>query len=100
MFLVRSGFVKVLTHAPHDADRMIELGEIHQGSFFGEVSLLTRKPRTATVVAARDVELMELTRSDFEDIVAQFPKVKEVVAQYQKQRVQDTIRVLMDKNRG
>jgi len=100
MFLVRSGFVKVLTHAPHDAERMIELGEIHQGSFFGEVSLLTSKPRTATVVAARDVELMELTRSDFEGIVAQFPRVKEVVARYQKQRVQDTIRVLMEKSRG
>ena len=100
MFLVRSGCAKVLTHAPNAQDTLIELGEIHQGSFFGEVSLLTNKPRTATVIAAGDLELMELKKSDFEDIVAQFPAVKEVVTKLQKERVKETIRVLMDKSRG
>ena len=68
---------------------------MEEGAFFGEVSLLTDKPRTATVTADGDVELMELTRDDFNDIVATHPSVLKVVEAYQKQRVQATIKTLM-----
>lgn len=92
-YLIRSGFVKVSTQGM-EGD-VIELGKMGEGSFFGEVSLLTDKPRTASVVADGELELMELTRADFNGIVANFPSVRNVVESYQKQRVQDTIKTLM-----
>jgi len=94
-YLIRSGFVKISTQGMGGAADQIELGRMGEGAFFGEVSLLTDKPRTATVVADSDLELMELSRDDFNVIVADFPSVRNVVESYQKQRVQDTIKTLM-----
>lgn len=93
-YLIRSGHVTVTTQGM-GAGVLIELGHMGEGSFFGEVSLLTDKPRTATVTADGDVEVMELTRDDFNAIVAEYPTVRKVVETYQKQRVQDTIKTLM-----
>jgi len=98
-YLIRSGHVKISTRGMRNQGEPVELGSMGEGSFFGEVSLLTDKPRTATVVAEDGVELMELTRDDFKLIVADFPSVLKVVEAYQKQRVQDTIKTLM-RNKG
>jgi len=98
-YLIRSGHVKISTRGMRNQGEPVELGSMGEGSFFGEVSLLTDKPRTATVVAEDGLELMELTRDDFKAIVADFPSVLKVVEAYQKQRVQDTIKTLM-RNKG
>lgn len=97
-YLIRTGKVAISTHGMKAGNEKVELGHMSEGSFFGEVSLLTEKPRTATVEAVGYVELMELTRENFKSIVQQHPSVLKVVAAYQKQRVQDTIKTLM--NRG
>jgi len=94
-YLIRSGHVVVSTRGMGAQGESIALGRMGEGAFFGEVSLLTDKPRTATVTADGDVELMELTRDDFNDIVASHTSVLKVVEAYQKQRVQDTIKSLM-----
>jgi len=94
-YLIRSGHVAVSTRGMGAQGEPIALGKMGEGAFFGEVSLLTDKPRTATVIADDDVELMELTRADFNEIVASYSSVLKVVEAYQKQRVQDTIKTLM-----
>ncbi|HXH71561.1 MAG TPA: cyclic nucleotide-binding domain-containing protein [Mariprofundaceae bacterium] len=94
-YLIRSGRVGVYTQKMQQGGEMIELGHMEEGDFFGEVALLTDKPRTATVIAQGRVELMELSRDSFNAIVAEYPSVRKVVEAYQKQRVQDTIKVLM-----
>lgn len=96
-YLIRSGKVSISTHGMKAGGEPVELGSMSDGSFFGEVSLLTDKPRTATVTAVGHVELMELTRERFKSIVAQHSSVLKVVEAYQKQRVQDTIRTLMSR---
>lgn len=97
MYLIRSGHVKVIMTNPKIPHQYLDLGEIHEGSFFGEVSLLTGKPRTASVIAACPLELMELSQADFERIIERFPDVKRVVTCFQKKRVQDTIRTMMER---
>jgi len=98
MFLIRSGHVNVFIKDPKGSQQRINLGDIHEGSFFGEVSLLTGRPRTASIVAACPLEVMELKKQDFDQIVERFPSVKRVVAHFQKKRVQDTIRTLMERS--
>jgi len=97
-FLIRSGKVQVSTCDAKHHDRSIVLGELSDGSFFGEVALLTDKPRTATVIATTDLELMELTRAKFNDIANEYTSVRKVVEAYQKQRVQEAIRILMKRD--
>ncbi len=98
-YLIRSGCVNVTTmNRVGDADRDVELAQLEAGSFFGEVSLLTNRVRTATVTADDDVELMELTREDFNMIAKHFPSVRKVVETYLKQRVKKTIEVLVKRS--
>ncbi|MDQ6994205.1 MAG: cyclic nucleotide-binding domain-containing protein [Mariprofundaceae bacterium] len=97
IFLIRSGHVKVFIHDPKDDQKSIHLGDIHEGSFFGEVSLLTGRPRTASIIAACPLEVMELNKHDFDEIVERFPAVKQIITRFQKKRVQDTIRTLMER---
>jgi len=99
-YLIRSGAADVSTRGMgKDGDRVV-LGKMGEGDFFGEVALLTDKPRTATVVAREKSELMELTRVDFDKITNKFPSVRKIVESYQKQRVQDTIKILRSRKSG
>ncbi len=96
LFLIRAGKVEVSTLNKKDPSQKIVLGTLGEGSFFGEVSMLTNRPRTATVTASGDVEVLTLTGDKFNEIAEQFPRVKKVVAAYLKQRVMSTIQTLKD----
>ncbi len=91
-FLIRSGTVAVSTEDFRNPGKIVDLGKLGEGAFFGEVALLSDKPRTATVTACGAVELMELKRSDFNEIVKEFPQVLQTVESFQKARVKSTIK--------
>jgi len=55
---------------PSGEDR--EIAQIHAGEVFGEMALISGEPRTATVVAIRDSELLRLARSAFDRLVARY----------------------------
>ena len=48
-------------------DRLVT--EMKAGEFFGEISLIDSRPRTATVVAVDDVVLLTLSSSDFDSLL-------------------------------
>ncbi len=47
--------------------------ELGAGDFFGELALLERVPRNATVTAISDMEAIVLTRADFDAALAEAP---------------------------
>jgi hypothetical protein len=60
-------------HAERDDGEPVILGVIAPGEYVGEISLLTRAPAPAQIVAAVDSELMVLGESDFYEVTAAFP---------------------------
>jgi CRP/FNR family cyclic AMP-dependent transcriptional regulator len=50
-----------------------KVGELGAGDFFGELALLERVPRNATVTALSDMEAIVLTRNDFDAALAEAP---------------------------
>jgi CRP-like cAMP-binding protein len=64
MFVVRRGEAAVTL-----AGAAGELARHREGGFFGEMSLLTGDPRTATVTAATDCELVEIGADAFRRVV-------------------------------
>lgn len=50
-----------------------KVGEVGPGGFFGELALLERAPRNATVTAITDMEVIVLTRADFDAALAEAP---------------------------
>jgi CRP-like cAMP-binding protein len=63
------------------------LGVLGGGSIFGELSLLTGAPPTATVTASTDTELFEVRRDVLNAIAKQFPSVPSVLAEFAQQRM-------------
>jgi hypothetical protein len=85
LYLVSTGTVKAWTK---DARGHYVLARtLNEGDFFGEVSVLTGQPRTATVTAAARSELLELDRETLDSITATHPKVREVLQRFYEQRV-------------
>lgn len=51
------------------------LGAIHKGKIVGEMALLSDEKRTASIYAARDSDLVKLSRGAFESISDKYPQV-------------------------
>jgi CRP-like cAMP-binding protein len=60
----------------------VKLCRLDEGAFFGEISTLSGRPRCATVTAAMPCELLELDRPTLDEIVAQHPRVFQVLDEY------------------
>lgn len=92
LFLVKSGKVEIFTS---EGEKNVPLATLEEGDFFGEVSLITGKPRTATVKAMTQLELMELSRNDLMRCIEKHPKVEEILKRYLKVRMENTISKIM-----
>jgi small-conductance mechanosensitive channel/CRP-like cAMP-binding protein len=57
-----------------------EVAKLRAPSFFGEMSLMTGEPRSATVVALNDVECYRLDKAVFQETIKKRPEIAEVVA--------------------
>jgi len=91
LFIIRSGDVKVVTRV---GNKEIELARLGERDFFGEVSFLTGRPRTADIVADSQAEVMELTREDLNNVIEMHPKVAGVLRLFHESRVADTVNSL------
>jgi CRP/FNR family transcriptional regulator, cyclic AMP receptor protein len=70
LFIVRSGEVEI--YIQNNQGDKIVLEVSRPGDVFGEISLLDGGPRTASVVAMVETELLRLDREHFEDYVRQY----------------------------
>jgi voltage-gated potassium channel len=62
-----------------------------QGSFFGELALLSNAPRTATVVTTTDTALLVLDLLDFRTLMAKHADLAEAIDTEAKRRVQENL---------
>jgi CRP-like cAMP-binding protein len=65
-FMVLSGEARCLIDG-------VEVARFGPGDFFGEMTLLDHGPRTATVIAVTDMELLVLERREFRTVVENAP---------------------------
>jgi len=66
--------------------KQVKVGDLEEGAFFGEVSILTGKPRSATIVALTNCELLELDRPTLDGIVKKHPHVLDVMQEFGRER--------------
>ena len=73
MYVVREGVLDVLIGGADDVSKKV--GTMGPGSVFGELSLLTGEPRSATVVAATPVLVHEIRKEDIEPMLRANPEL-------------------------
>lgn len=81
MYFIASGEVQVSTDAG--------TAQLTEGDFFGEMALLLREPRNATVTAMSSTDLLVLDANEFLRLVDQLPSLKshiEAVARERRER--------------
>lgn len=72
VFLIQSGWVKIVI-PEHGAEAEMLLNHLGPAQMVGELSLIDRKPRSASVIAIEDVTALELTRDDFLEVMQDYP---------------------------
>lgn len=89
LFVISSGVVRISSR--DDRGNPLWLTNLGEGEFFGEFGYFADGKRHAEVVATQDTELLQIGRKELSEIVAQFPRVQEVLQRFYQQRVLDTI---------
>lgn len=97
LFLVVQGTLSVTIGGD---DAAVEVGRLGPGDFFGEVALLTGKPRTATVTAVTESELLRLGRDTVEDLRRRHPEIEASLREFHRRRAERTIEALLARRRG
>lgn len=77
-YLVGSGEVAVRLRGRDSVERRV--ASLGPGKFFGEMSLLTGEPRSATVVAVQDAVLLAIDRDGFREALLSNPDVASQLA--------------------
>jgi CRP-like cAMP-binding protein len=63
------------------------INTMKEGDFFGEIALVTKMPRTATVTATSDVDVLVITEHAFDNLLKRSPQIGRAVAEALVERV-------------
>ena len=79
-FVLLEGEADVTKHGEH-------INTMKKGDFFGEIALVTKMPRTATVTATSDVDVLVITEHDFDGLMKRSPEIGRCIAEALAERV-------------
>ncbi len=101
MYIIASGEVKVYTRGTGSTGT-VYLARLGEGDFFGEVSVLTGKPRTATITASQRTELLRLDKDKLDRVLTKYPGLRKVLDDFYKKRAKHTVEAMIEslKKRG
>ncbi|MEO8456881.1 MAG: Crp/Fnr family transcriptional regulator [Chloroflexota bacterium] len=72
LFIIESGTVRIYVPGTQGAD--LTLAVMGEGDFFGDMSLLDGRPRSASAAAATEAVLLSLERNDFTTLIRSRPE--------------------------
>ena len=84
LYLLTTGSVRA--YMRDKRGKHVPVREMHDGDFFGEMSILTGRPRSATITASTYCELLELDQKTLNEIAAKHPNVRVVLQEFYKKR--------------
>jgi CRP-like cAMP-binding protein len=99
LFVVKEGSLTVKATI---RDELVELATLGPHQFFGEVSFLTGVPRTATVHALENTELLKIEQDELTELLRHHPYMKDVLSKYHLDRVTataDTLKTFLKRER-
>ena len=94
MYVIARGEVKVFTRSASGST--VYLARLGEGDFFGEVSVLTGRPRTATITASQPSELLRLDKEKLDNALAKYPRIRQVLDEFYRARANHTVEAMIE----
>src|SRR5215813_5167020 len=88
MYIIKSGLVEIRKKDPTTGIDFL-VAQLSEGAAVGEMSLLTGKPRSATVTTVQPTVVFTLTRADFRNLLTQHPEISLGLARIMAERLED-----------
>lgn len=85
LYVIVEGTLSVQAEGPP----RVEMARLGAGSFIGEVALMTDQPRSATVIAVTDAELLRIDRPTLAHVLATHGEVLAAVLRFVRDRLVD-----------
>jgi CRP-like cAMP-binding protein len=67
LYIIKKGRVRIVKPDSFGEDHVLAM--LKPGEYFGEISLVDRAPRSATVIAHEDTECIVIRRADFRNLI-------------------------------
>lgn len=94
LFLIAWGQAIVTQH--YGTEREQALAVLADGDFFGEMALVLRQPRSATVWALTRLEVLELSEAVFRSLLEKQPALCQAIEEIVRKRLQRTLELQSD----
>lgn len=98
LFIVTGGRIRLSTQDPSGNEKVLTY--FTDGQFFGEMSLLTGAPRSASATAETDSQLLVLDKQDFDDLLASRAQIMREMLKVVSQRTLHTNQQLLAEEPG
>jgi CRP-like cAMP-binding protein len=90
IFIVSQGDVRVYYTHPKSGKK-VTLAHLKDGAFFGEMAIFLDSIRTASVDAAVETTLLRINREDLEEMMEEYPNIRQVMHDFFKKRALDQL---------
>jgi len=90
MYIVLSGAAQIFLPAPDPKGERVVLKDVRTGEYFGELALFDSKPRSASVEAAVETVLLELTRDEFAEHLSRSKTAALAILSEMAERLRET----------
>jgi len=90
LFIISRGSVKVAKIS--NEGKEVILAILGAGEFFGDMSLLDSKPRSATIIAIEETEVSSISRKEFHALIHEHPQMAVKLMSVLSQRLRDANR--------
>jgi CRP-like cAMP-binding protein len=84
LFLVAGGELRVVVNTPAGEK---DVARLFENTLFGEMALITGQPRTASVVAAGEADVIGVSKAALGYVMAKLPAISEVLDRFSRERL-------------
>jgi CRP-like cAMP-binding protein len=91
LYLIDEGKVGIYVEVHHGADPDKRISESHEGDVFGEMAIVSHTTRTNTAIAETAIKGMMIEKDDFEHLMEDSPKIREVITKLAEHHTLESI---------
>ena len=89
LYVVVEGEVEVYIESGEKSDKII-LSTLGKGDYFGEMSLITGEPRSASILTLEECVFLRLSKSDFDQLIINNPSITISLSHMLSQRLKNS----------